>query len=126
WLKGLLIRSPFRIPNDIRIWWSWLILWLLTALMAAGAILVADPDIGPFPAAVEAVASFLRWKANELGALFAFLGVVVLMIRGFRTRPARLIRLRLPILLLLASVIILVVAPLPVFTDPRFWGGLIA
>ena len=34
--QGLLLRSPFRIPNDIRIWWSWLILWVLTIILVVG------------------------------------------------------------------------------------------
>ena len=48
WLMGLLLRSPFRIPNDIRIWWSWLILWVLTHVLIAGALLIAYPTAGPF------------------------------------------------------------------------------
>jgi hypothetical protein len=44
--------------------------------------------------------------------------------RAYRTRPARKIKLGLPLALLILSAAILILAPLPVFVDPRFWAAI--
>ena len=65
----------------------------------------------------------MRWKANELGFALALLSAIVVAVRAFRTKPMRKIKLLLPVLLLVLSAAILVLAPLAVFADPRFWAA---
>lgn len=47
WIRGLLLRSPAKVPARMRA--AWLLLWALTVTAALILLSAAFPDINPFP-----------------------------------------------------------------------------
>jgi hypothetical protein len=119
---GLLIRSPWRIPNDGRVWWAWIILWVLSLLLVTLALLILYPAVGPFEQWMKALGRWLDDSRSWTAVVFIALGVVVLAVRAWTTKPIKNLKLKLPLGLFILGAIILFV-PTPVLTEARVWAA---
>lgn len=123
WVMGLLIRSPWRIPNDGRVWWAWIILWALSLLLVTFAVLIAYPTAGPFEHWMAALGRSLDAAREWLTIVLALLGVILLVVRAYRTKPIKRLKLKAPLgLFLLAAIVYFV--PTSVLTEPRVWAAI--
>lgn len=123
WVMGLLIRSPWRIPNDGRVWWAWIILWVLSLALVAGALLVLYPTAGPFEIWMRAFGQWLdRWR-EVVTVLLVALGVILLVVRAYRTKPIKTLKLKLPLALMILAAVFYVV-PTSILTQPRLWAAI--
>ena len=123
WVMGLLIRSPWRIPNDGRVWWAWIILWVLSLLLVAGALLVLYPTAGPFETWMKAFGGWLDHWREVVTILLVALGVILMVVRAYRTKPIKLLKLKLPLALLILAAIFYFV-PTGVLAEPRLWAAI--
>jgi hypothetical protein len=132
WFRGILLRSPFRVPRRVPIWIAWIGLWVLTLLFFAGGIAMMEPQTGPFNRAVQAIVGFLGDLRIPLTVVFAALGAAILIARLLRTRPLSRVRLFLPAALFIAAAFVgyavlsgIVDNPNPSGTvdNPKLWAA---
>src|SRR5882724_5076909 len=48
WIRGLLLRAPWRVPAPTKIFWGWAILWVLAAITLFSAAITAHPTIAKY------------------------------------------------------------------------------
>lgn len=94
WIRGLLVRSPFNVPLRAPVYIAWVMLWILTILMAAFAFAIVEPEKGPFLAFVTNIVNTLApWREWILKGAAA-LGLAMLAYQFGKTIVDRAIALR--------------------------------
>jgi hypothetical protein len=103
WIRGLLLRSPFRVPRRLPVWIAWILLWVLAIAFVAFSFAVMEPTTGPFSRAVESIVAFLSLVRLPLAILLAAGGLSLLIFRVMTTKPISEIRLALPLVMLVVA-----------------------
>ncbi len=134
WIKGLLLRSPARVPRRVPVWIAWIALWILAVLFVAFSIAILQPDAGLFPELVQKGVAWLRRVRAYLAIGLAVLGAVILGIsiienviaRLRDTRPIPRVKLVLPLMLIAAAALVYFVVPITMIDNPRLWAALLS
>lgn len=123
WIRGLLLRSPFRVPRRTPVWIAWILLWVLAILFAGFSFAILEPDKGPFGSFVASTVALLAGVRTPLAMILAGVGVLLLAFRAFATRPVSQMKFGLPVVLLVSSGVLLF------FWDaaskPRAWAAVL-
>ena len=124
WVRGLILRSPFAVPRDLRVWLAWLLLWGVSISLLVFGLATVDPT-GLFtgwliaPAKSWLVAAHL-WLGLGLGIAGALVGGV----RFLGRKPARA-KVTLPLALLVLGTVLMTL-PVLVLDSDRVWSAVIA
>ncbi|MBI4923605.1 MAG: hypothetical protein HY834_17835 [Devosia nanyangense] len=127
WIRGLLLRAPWRVPGSIRVFSAWLILWVLTIAIVAAAAMTADPQLARYvPGLPWLLAGFAAHHVEV--AKWAYLAGALLLAwkiwNGLTAgrRQLESVTIMLPVLLM-AGGVALALLPRTTLVDPHVWAG---
>jgi hypothetical protein len=124
WIRTLLLRSPFRLPDSAKVRRAWLILWILAAIIVvAGFVAVhPDPEGLPFADALRTVGSWLAPYRPLAASILVAVAAIVLAVRIFQAHGVlRKVAILLPMALLVAG-LALFFLPSETVSSLRFWA----
>lgn len=85
WIRGLLLRAPWRVPVAGRVFSAWLILWLLALVTLLSAAITAHPTVAQY---VPGLSAALTWLAEHRLAIAKGLYVVGCLVLAWRVSTA--------------------------------------
>lgn len=125
WLRGLLLRSPFSIPRDVRVWIAWLALWGLSIAVALLLVATIDPTGVLIEVIVHPVKVWLGSFHKLAGWIIVVFGVALGAIRYVSGMPLARVRTTLPTLAIVAGLLIALL-PDDVLGNDKVWSAVIA
>lgn len=117
WVRGLLIRSPWAVPNKTRVRIAWYLLWIVSLIFLAAWIVTLDPT-GTLASALVGWAP--KFDPRIVGTIFALIGVGVLVYRFSRATTLSRVKIETP-LMLVAGGLALVILPASMLADNKVW-----
>lgn len=123
WFRGLLFRSPYRVPARPQIWIAWMALWLLAAAFVIGGYWLANPDSEPIKGWATRLGAWLEAAGPNVGGGLLVAGV--LLLSGRWALAVERTKFGLPSLLIAAGATILALFDTDLFANARFWSGLL-
>jgi hypothetical protein len=125
WIRGLLLRSPFALPRDVRVITGWLALWAIALFLTVFTLSTLDPTGSVFEWLVGPVRDALVANRGAVGWVLAFAGVFAGVTRLLGIKPFPRVKLLLPMGLLLGG-LVLVSVPQAVIVNDKIWSAAIA
>jgi hypothetical protein len=124
WIRGLLLRSPFRVPLRIQVWIAWLALWALAGLLLVLALFALYPAVFEGHLVVGALVDWFDALRRPAAAAMALAGLALGAYRFLVVRPASQVKLALPVGMLAAAAVAYYM-PSALAADLRVWASLL-
>ena len=125
WIRGLLLRSPFALPRDVRVVTAWLLLWVIALLLIAFTLSTLDPTGTMFAWLIGPVRDALVAQHGLIGWALANIGVFVAATRLLGTTPLPRVKLVLPVSLMIGGAV-LALLPVGIVGNDKIWSGALA
>lgn len=127
WIDGLLLRAPWRVPQSVRVFSAWLILWALAIIVVGSAALAAYPALAGH---IPGLTRLLGWTSRhylEIAKGLYLAGTLLFfwnLWHGLTTRRKRIenVRITLPVLLMVAAVALSLLEKTQVI-DAHLWAA---
>jgi len=131
WIRGLLLRSPSRVPRRVPVWIAWIMLWILAAIFVVFSIAILQPDSGLFAKFVLAIATLLAEARLWISGALVLVGGVVLVVSigkhlFAREKPYPRVKLVLPLSLIVASAIVYAFVDDDSVRNPKLWAAFLS
>jgi hypothetical protein len=137
WVRGLILRSPWAVPRSIRVWITFIALWVLSIGAVLNTLATLDPSGAMANSMMTGFAGFMQANHVYVGWLVTALGLFALGV-GFagaraaagtkrftlRRHYAR-VKVGLPVMLVGLGLIV-VFAPVEMLGNPKVWSGAMA
>ena len=128
WIRMLVLRSPLRLPQAIKVRWAWGLLSAVTLLIAGAGVLTLYPGLASWlemQGWVQRLGADLQAGRPVLSGLLFVLAAVVLVMRAITAiRDGKRVSPILPLALAAAGLVVSVVPPV-VAGSLQFWAGAI-
>lgn len=124
WMRGLLLRSPFSVPRDLRVWLAWILLWGVAIALIVATLATLDPTSTLTAWMIGGAKAWLTASRQQAGLWLGLIGTVLGAARFLIRKPARA-KVTLPLGMLVIGVLLMTL-PAVVFDSDKVWSAVIA